>query len=70
MFIADSTHGQIKIYGIRFYSTALENRVILNNFTASLPTLEERQVRYDSNNVYNANNEVDYNLVSAEAYDL
>ena len=70
MFIADSTHAQIKIYGIRFYSTALENRVILNNFTASLPTLSEREKRYNSNNVYNANNKIDFDLVTAETYDL
>ena len=66
----DSTHAQIKIYGIRFYTTALKDRTILENYTASLPTLDERQKRYDSNDVYNDFDLIDYELVSAEGYDL
>jgi hypothetical protein len=31
----DSSDAQIKIYGIRFYSTALSDSAILNNYTAS-----------------------------------
>ena len=50
----DSTSAQVKIYGIRFYSTALTNRVILNNYTASFASLEDRQDTYDSNNVFDA----------------
>lgn len=63
-------NAEVKIYGIRFYSSALADKMILNNFTASLPTLEEKQKRFDSNNVFNANNKIDYNLVAAEDYDL
>lgn len=66
----DSTDAQVKIYGVRFYSSALSDRVILNNYTASLPTLAERQARYDTNNVFNAAGEVDYLMVSAEDYNL
>jgi hypothetical protein len=68
--IIDSTYAQIKIYGIRFYSTALNDRNILNNFTASLPTLEDRELRFKSNDVYNDDNEISYSLISAENYDL
>ena len=70
IFEADSKNGQIKIYGIRFYSTALSDRTILNNYTASLSTFEEREARFESNNVYNINNKIDYKLVSAEGYNL
>jgi hypothetical protein len=64
-------NAEVKIYGIRFYSSALVDKVILNNFTASLPTLEEKQKRFDSNNVFNVtNNKINYNLVAAEDYDL
>lgn len=66
----DSEDAQVKIYGIRFYSTALSDKIILNNFTASLPTLEERQARYDTNNVFGASGQVDYLMVFAEDYDL
>ncbi len=61
---------QVKLYGVRFYSSALTDKVILNNYTASLPTLAERQARYDTNNVFNASGEVEYTLVAAEDYNL
>jgi hypothetical protein len=66
----DSKDAQLKIYGIRVYTSALSDRVILNNYTASLATLEERQNSYDSNNVYNAKGKIDYVKVSAEDYNL
>jgi hypothetical protein len=66
----DSTNAQIKIYGIRFYTIALKDRAILENYTASLPTLAERQARYDTNNVYNDNDLIDFELVSDPNYDL
>ena len=65
----DSSNAQIKIYGIRFYSNALEDNDILNNFTASLPTLDERQARFDSNNVYTLE-DIDFENVNSEHYDL
>ena len=65
----DSSNAQIKLYGIRVYSTKLEDSDILNNFTASLPTLEERQARFDSNNVYTLD-KIDFENVNSEHYDL
>lgn len=65
-----SSKAQVKIYGIRFYSNALGDKMILNNYTSSLPTLAERQERYDSNNVFNSSGDIDYNIVSSEDYDL
>ena len=67
--VIDSTYAQIKLYGIRFYSNALADSDILNNFTASLPTLEERQARFDSNNVYTLD-KIDFENVNSEYYDL
>ena len=68
--VINSSAAAIKIYGIRFYSMALSHREILNNFTASLPTLEERQERYASNLVYNEKEEISKKLVADESYDL
>ena len=65
-----SESAQIDIYGIRFYSSALGDRMILNNYTATLDTLEERQSTYDENDVYDESNLVDYEKVIAEDYDL
>ena len=70
MLEISSANAQVEIYGIRFYSSALADRVILNNYTASLSTLTERQSEYESNNVFNANGLIDYILVAAEDYDL
>jgi hypothetical protein len=33
---------QIKIYGIRVYSSALSHRTIAENYMATLPTLQEK----------------------------
>jgi len=68
--IINSASAQISVYGIRFYANALSDSDILNNYTASLPTLDERQDRFDSNNVYNEEGLIDYEDVSAEHYDL
>ena len=68
---AYSDDAQVKIYGIRIYTAALGDRVILNNYTASLSTLEDRQKAYSSNNVYNPiSGLVDFEKVSSEEYDL
>ena len=69
-FQINSANAQIKLYGVRFYSAALSNKIILDNYTASLPTLKERQEKFDSNNVLNAFGDVDYIYVSAENYNL
>lgn len=68
--ICNSASAQIKIYGIRFYSTALDDNIILQNYTASLATLEEKQERFDSNNVYTSTGLINYETVSSEGYNL
>lgn len=65
----DSSDAQIKIYGIRFYKTALDDRNILNNYTATLPTLSSREERYLSNNVF-TDNEIDLELLESPGYNL
>jgi hypothetical protein len=39
---ANSSNAQIKIYGIRFYNSALSSKVVLDNYIASLPTVQDR----------------------------
>lgn len=67
---ANSSNAQIKIYGIRFYNSALSSKVVLDNYIASLPTVQDRQNKFDSNNVFDANGNIDFVLVSAEEYNL
>ena len=69
--IIDSTNANIKIYSIRFYSTALSHREILNNYTASFGIKELKEDKFNTNNVFNtATGKVDFNKVIAENYDL
>lgn len=66
-----SDASQVKIYGIRVYASALSDDTILRNYTASLPTLAERQAVYNNTNIFNAiSGEIDYEAVSAEGYNL
>jgi hypothetical protein len=65
----DSTAAQIKLYSVRFYSSSLNDKTILNNYTASLSVLEDRQASYDTNNVYKGNSdEIDFIKVNSEEY--
>lgn len=66
----DSSAAQVKIYGIRFYSNALKDNVILNNYTATFSSLEERQENYATNKVLDAKNNVSFALVADEEYNL
>lgn len=69
--IIKSDASQIKVYGIRVYATALGDDTILKNYTASLPTLDEKQASYDDTNIFNAiSGEISYDAVSAEGYNL
>lgn len=62
---------EVKLYGIRIYSSALESSDILNNYTASLATLRDREDAYKDNDVFNAiTGKVDLVKVSDKAYDI
>jgi hypothetical protein len=65
-----SNDAQVKIYGIRFYNIALDDRTTLNNYTASLPTLAEREKSYASNNLVYSGSNISYDEVSKPSYDL
>ena len=65
----DSQYGQIDIYGIRIYSAALEQSVVLGNYQASLGSLEEREANFKSNSIL-TNNKVDLRYMEDEGYEL
>ena len=65
----DSQYGQVDIYGIRIYSAALEQSVVLGNYQASLGSLEEREANFKSNSIL-TNNKVDLRYMEDEGYDL
>ena len=65
----DSQYGQVDIYGIRIYSAALEQSVVLGNYQASLGSLEEREANFKSNSIL-TNNKVDLRYMEDEGYEL
>lgn len=66
----DSTNGQIDIYNIRFYSSALDPQTVLNNYQATLDTLEMRQASYEENLIRNIKGDINLDLIEAENYNL
>lgn len=65
----NSQYGQVDIYGIRIYSAALEQSVVLGNYQASLGSLEEREANFKSNSIL-TNNKVDLRYMEDEGYEL
>lgn len=65
----NSQYGQVDIYGIRIYSAALEQSVVLGNYQASLGSLEEREANFKSNSIL-TNNKVDLRYMEDEDYEL
>lgn len=66
----DSTYAEIDVYNIRFYQSALNAQTILNNYQASLGTLEERQLSYDSNLIRDINGAIDLEKIESGTYNL
>ena len=58
-----SNYCDINIYKIRVYTTALSPITMLNNYIADVEILSEKQKIYNRNKIYDANNNVLYNLV-------
>ena len=67
----DSSGGEVNIYNIRIYNVAKEDSVILNNYQASLSSLEERQASYEENNIKNnSTKKITLEAIEAETYPL
>lgn len=65
-----STAGQVDIYNIRFYSSPLNAQTVLNNYQASLDTLEMRQKSYDLNQIRNIYGKIDLDIIESEDYEI
>jgi len=48
--IIDSTYGDIDIYNIRIYKKPLDDKAVLDNYIATLPTADDRVNKYNDNN--------------------
>ena len=66
----NSTAGQVDMYGVRFYTSPLNAQTILNNYQASLDTLEMRQKSYDLNQIRNIYGQIDLDIIESEDYEV
>ena len=66
----DSTAGDVNVYGVRFYSSALDAHTVVNNYMATLDTLDMRRISYEHNLIRNIDGDIDLDLIEAETYDL
>lgn len=66
----NSDYAEVDIYGIRIYSAALEQSVVLENYQSSLGTLAEREASYKSNLILDSDNKVDLRYMEDENYSL
>lgn len=66
----NSAAGQIDVYSVRFYSTALDAAAVLNNYQATLDTLAMRQASYEQNLLRDIDGDIDLEKIEAEDYPL
>ena len=66
----NSDGGQINIYNIRIYNTALDEQNILNNYQATIGSLAERQKNYEENLIRDIHGIIDLEAIEAETYNL
>ena len=64
----DSTAGQIDLYNIRFYSSALDAQTVLNNYQATLNTLAEREASYNDNLIRDLYGNIDLKMIENLSY--
>ena len=65
-----STAGQVNVYGIRYYSSALNAQTVVNNYQASLDTLEMREKSFLSNQIRNVDGIIDLKILESDDYPL
>ena len=66
----NSDGGQINIYNIRIYNTALDEQNVLNNYQATIGSLADRQKSYEGNLIRDVYGVIDLEAVEAETYNL
>ena len=65
-----SESGQVNIYGIRYYSSALNAQTIVSNYQASLDTLEMREKSFLANQIRNVDGYIDLKILESDDYPL
>lgn len=68
--IIDSTYADVYLYNIRVYDAALDGRIILNNYLATLSTLNDKISQFEWNNIVDDNGNISLDLIQREGYNL
>ena len=68
--IFDSTYGDIDIYNIRVYRSALDSRSIINNYIADLANIDEKIELYKVNNIFDDAGLISLNAIQDISYQL
>lgn len=68
--VFDSTYGDINIYNIRVYRTALDSRTIINNYIADLTNIDEKMELYKINNIYTDEGLINLKAIQDFSYQL
>ena len=66
----DSTYGDIYIYNIRVYRTALDTRTIINNYIADLTDIDKKIALYKDNNIFDDAGFISLNAIQDISYQL
>lgn len=68
LFTVDSSAGEVILYSVRFYNTALNEATILNNMQASFATKEEKEAEYLDNLILDDQGKISLDLFRADSY--
>ena len=66
----DSTYGDISVYNIRVYGTALNSQAIINNYIADLTDIETKAEAYKANSIFETNGLISLNAIQQTADSL
>lgn len=65
-----STAGQVNMYGVRYYSSALNAQTVVSNYQASLDTLQMREESFLANQIRNVDGIIDLKILESDDYPL
>ena len=61
-----SEFAEIEVYNIRCYNVSLDSYQVLHNYIADTPDVNEMIARNNRNNIFDSNNDIDFNLLPDE----
>lgn len=66
----DSTYGDIDIYNMRVYRTALDKKTVINNYIADMYDLDTKIAMYNDNNIFTKDGEINLSAIQSLSYKM